>query len=134
MKFTILSLVLLLTTCLHLVALDVPAKISPQFKARVVCFNGKLDSGSSCAASNVHPDGTFQAKGKMKCGWPGRVSEVEWILVERRPENDVYKFTRRFPLGADAASTTNKTVEFRDKRVVVFEDQVQAIVIEPAGK
>lgn len=113
--------------CFHLLAADGPAKAAPRFEGRVVCFNGKLDSRSSC-------DGALDAKGKMGCGWPGRVSEIEWSFVEQRSKRDVYRFTRRFPSDAAAASTTSKTVEFSDRRVVVFEDKFQAVVIEPPKK
>jgi len=62
------------------------------------------------------------------------MSEIEWSFVERRNDKDVYRFVRRFPSDTAAVSTTSKTVEFSDSRVVVFEDKVQAIVIEPPTK
>ena len=131
MKTTLLSLVTVLLTCSHLVAADAPAKGSPRFKARVACFNGKLDSGSSCASTCFQPDGALQAKGTMSCGFPGQVSEIEWSFVERRNDKDIYRFTRRFPADTEAATTTSKSVEFSDSRVVIFEDKFQAVVIEP---
>ncbi len=134
MKITLLSLIAVPLTCFHLAAADAPAKESPRFKARVACFNGKLDSGSSCAGTNFQPDGALHAKGKMTCGFPGQVSEIEWSFVERRGTNDVYRFTRRFPSETAAVGTTSKTVEFSDRRVVVFEDKFQAVVIEPPKK
>jgi hypothetical protein len=133
-KTTLLSLLTLLLTCFQLVAADVPSKTSPRFKARVVCFNGKLDSGCSCASTCFQPDGTLHTQGSMTCGFPGKVSEIEWSFVERRGPNDVYRFTRRFPSDTAAAGTTSKTVEFGESRVVVFEDQVQVVVIEPPSK
>ena len=134
MKITLLSLATVSLTCFFLVGADAPVKASPRFKARVACFNGKLDSGSSCATTCYQPDGALHAKGKMTCGYPGQVSEVEWSFVEHRGTNDVYRFTRRFPSDTAAASTTSKTVEFSDSRVVVFEDRFQAVVIEPPKK
>src|SRR5437879_2378362 len=127
MKITLLSLVTVSLTCFHLVAADAPTKASPRFKARVACFNGKLDSGSLCAGTNFQPDGALHGKGKITCGFPGQVSEVEWSFVERRGTNDVYRFTRRFPSDTATASTTTKSVEFSDSRVVVFEDKFQAV-------
>jgi hypothetical protein len=115
-------------------AADAPAKTAPRFKARVICFNGKLDSGSSCSGVNFQPDGPLHATGKMSCGFPGQVSEIEWSFIERRGPKDVYRFTRRFPSDTPTPSTTNKTVEFNNSRVVVFEDQFQAVVIEPPKK
>jgi len=78
--------------------------------------------------------GDFHAKGKITCGFPGQVSEIEWLFVERRNDKDVYRFTRRFPSDTPATSTTHKTVEFSDTRVVVFEDQKQATIIEVLKK
>jgi len=134
MKNAFLSVAAVSLACFHLGAANAPTKASPRFKARVVCFNGKLDSGSSCAGTNFQPDGALHAKGKMTCGFPGRVSEVEWSFVERRGTNDVYRFTRRFSSEAAAARVTSKTVEFNESRVVVFEDEVQAVVIEAPKK
>ena len=134
MKLTLLSLIAVPLICLHLVAADAPAKTSPRFKARVACFNGKLDSGSSCSTTTFQPDGALHAKGKMTCGFPGQVSEIEWSFVERRGTNDVYRFTRRFPSDTAAVSTTSKSIEFSNSRVVVFEDKFQAVVMEPPKK
>src|SRR5205823_12516676 len=100
----------------------------------VACFNGKVDSGSSCSATTFQPDGTLHATGKITCGFPGQVSEVEWSFVERSGTNDVYRFTRRFPSGTAAAGMTSRNVEFSDSRVVVFEDKFQVVVIEPPKK
>lgn len=134
MKITLLALIIVPLIFFDLVAADAPTKASPRFKARVVCFNGKLDSGSSCAVTNFQPDGALHAKGNLTCGFPGQVSEIEWSFVERRGTKDVYRFTRRFPADTAAASTTSKSVEFSDSRVVVFEDKFQAVVIEPPKK
>ena len=134
MKITLLSLLTFSMTCFQLVGAGAPTKASPRFKARIACFNGKLNSGSSCAGTNFQPDGTLHVKGKMTCGFPGKVSEIEWSFVERRGTNDVYRFTRRFPSDTAAASTTSKSVEFSESRVVVFEEMFQAVVIEPPKK
>jgi hypothetical protein len=134
MKLALRLLVTVWLACIHLVAAEAPAKASPRFKARVVCFNGKLDSGSSCAATCFQRDGTLHATGKMTCGFPGMVSEIEWSFLERQGTNDVYKFTRRFPSDTAAATATTRTVSFSDARVVVFEDKFQVVVIEPPKK
>jgi hypothetical protein len=134
MKFALPSLITVSLTCFCITAADAPAKVSPRFQARVACFNGKLDSDSSCTSTCFQPDGALHAKGKMTCGFPGQVSEIEWSFVERQGSKDVYRFTRRFPSDTAAASSTSKTVKFSDSRVVVFEDKVQAVVIEPPKK
>ncbi|NBR85080.1 MAG: hypothetical protein EBS84_15935 [Proteobacteria bacterium] len=108
------------------------AKAVPRFRALIACFNGKLDSGSACSSTNFQPDGTIHPKGKLTCGYPGKVSEIEWAFVEQRGDKDAYQFTRRFPADTAATATTTKIIEFSDRRVVVFEDEFQAVVIGPA--
>lgn len=115
----------------QLPSLDALFKNPPRFKAHIICFNGKVDSRSSCSTTNFQPDGTLHATGKMTCGKAGQVSEVEWSFLERRGDSDVYRFTRRFPSDTATASTTTRDVEFSNGRVVVFEDEYQVIVIEP---
>jgi hypothetical protein len=60
-----------------------------------------------------------------------KVSEIEWALVKRRGDKDVYRFTRRFPADAQNPSTTAEVVEYSGSRVIVFQDKWQVIVIEP---
>ena len=115
-------------------AADSPPKSKPRLKAVVTCFNGKLDSGSSCSATCFQPDGTLHRTGKMTCGWPGKVSELEWSFVKTRGTNDVYRFTRRFPSDTPAAAATSKLIEFGGRRVTVFEDKHQVIVMEAPKK
>jgi hypothetical protein len=134
MRIMLVSVVTVSLIGFRLVAADTPDKESPRFKARVACFNGKVDSGSSCSTTNFQPDGTLHATGKMTCGFSGRVSEIEWSFVERRGTKDVYRFTRRFPSDTAAVSTSIKTVDFSESRVIVFEDKFQVVVIEPPKK
>jgi hypothetical protein len=101
----------------------------PRFKAVITCHNGKLNSGSLCRAYNYQPDGKSHGAGKITCGWLGSVSEIEWKLVRRQGEKDVYRFTRRFPIDAAETATTSKDVEFEGKQVTIFEDNFQCIVI-----
>ena len=68
--------------------------------------------------------------GKMTCGLPGKVSEVEWRFLQRKGNVDVYEFSRRFPADKAESKTENKTVGFRGARVIVFEDTFQVIVIQ----
>jgi hypothetical protein len=108
-------------------------KNTPRFRAMVTCFNGRVDSRSSCSTSNFQAAGTppLSTTTKMTCGHAGQVSEIECAFIERKNDKDVYQFTRRFPSDTPAAATVNKTVEFNNSRVVVFEDNFQTIVIEP---
>ena len=134
LKFTLLSLVTASLTSFHLFATDAPRKTSPRFKARIVCFNGKLDSNSSCSGTNFQPDGTLHAANKMTCGFPGQVSEIECSFVERRGDKDVYRFTRRFPSDTLTASTTSKTVESATAESSCVRGQCSGYLMEPPKK
>ena len=122
---------LLAVACL---AADSPTKSKPHLKAVVTCFNGKLDSGSYCSGRCFQLDGPLYPTGNMTCGWPGKISEIEWSFVETRGTNDVYRFTRRFPSDTQATATTSKLIEFGGSRVTVFEDQHQVVVMEGPKK
>ena len=128
MKSTIYAGIIFLFTALVIATAE--DSVSPQFRAAIVCYNGKLDSGSSCA-SNPAPVGQPLAKsGKMTCGFPGRVSEITWSFIERRDGKDVYAFTRRFPIETPETATATKQIQFSGERLTVFEDKFQVIVIQ----
>jgi hypothetical protein len=134
MKATLLAI--LMSSLIGAVCLagDAPLKSPPRYKARVVCFNGKIDAGSSCSGTNFQPDGAIHTTGKLSCGHPGKISDIEWAFVEQQGDKDVYRFTRRFPADATAAAASSKIVEFSTSRVIVFADKFQTITIEPPKK
>src|ERR1043166_198291 len=115
---------------------DPPAeaqKPSPGFKAHITCFNGKLDSRSSCSGNNWQASGGIMSRdGDMTCGYADKVSKIEWEFVETRDGKDIYRFTRRFPFDTAASTVTNTIVKYdATSRIVIFQDQFQAIVIDP---
>lgn len=67
----------------------------------------------------------------MRCGFPGKVSAISWTLAKTDADGDHYDFVRVFPDGEDSAETQKKRIRFNGKRVVVFEDEHQAVVIDP---
>ena len=111
--------------------------MQPRHIAVVTCFNGKLDSGSSCSATpGQEPQlvSKLQVKRGMTCGWPGKVSDLQWEFIGQKGQADVYRMTRRFPADTSDAVTTTNTVSFTGKRVVAFEDNYQVIVMEAPKK
>ena len=128
-----LWLAISLVSC-HAGSLLAAPEALPRFKARVACFNGDLDVSSFCSGTSYGADGTLHTGGKMTCGIPGRVSEITWSFVGRHGDRDVYSFARRFPVDAADVSTSRKEVEFSTRRVLVFQDEHQAIVIDPPKK
>jgi hypothetical protein len=67
----------------------------------------------------------------MRCGFPGKVSELKWDYVGQQGTADVYRISRRFPSDTPNARTTTNTIAFTGKRVTVFEDADQVVVMEP---
>ncbi len=107
------------------------ATTGPHLKAIVICFNNvKDESGSLCSGTCYQEDGTLFKSGKMTCGHPGMVSEIEWSFLGRRGGKDKYRFTRRSPANSPTVANSQKEVEFEGRRVVVFEDDAQRIVME----
>lgn len=131
-KFTIYTIFIFLFTAI--VAATAEDSVSPQFRAAIVCYNGKLDSGSSCAVNPASAGQPLAKSGKMTCGFPGRASEITWSFVERRDGNDVYSFTRRFPIETPETATETKQIKFGGERLTVFEDKFQVIVIQSPKK
>ena len=70
----------------------------------------------------------------MRCGFPGRVSLIAWSLVKKDEEGDHYEFVRVFPHGEDDAKTNKKRIRFCGKRVIVFKDDHQVVVIDRPPK
>ena len=112
-----------------------PDESGPRHKSVVTCFNSvKDESASFCSGTCYQADGVLFKTGKMTCGWPGKVSEIEWTFLGRQGGEDKYHFTRRFPADSANAATTQKDVVFAGERVKVFEDQSQRIVVEGTRK
>ena len=111
--------------------------VAPRYVAGVTCFNGKVDSGSSCSA---HPtqdpknEANWKISRELTCGFPGKVSEIHWRFVGYQGQADVYQVSRRFPSDTERASTATNLVLYFGRRVAVFEDRDQVIVMEPPKK
>jgi hypothetical protein len=109
----------------------------PRYAAVLTCFNGKVDSGSFCSttpAKESKHDAPAQSIREMTCGFPGKVSEIHWRFVGYQGPADVYQVSRRFPSDTQRASTATNSVLYFGKRVAVFEDKDQVIVMEPPKK
>jgi len=108
----------------------------PRYVARVICFNGKVDSGSSCGATpqeSKHDEKVKITHG-LTCGIPGKVSEIKWEFVGYQGAADVYRVSRRFPVDQPGEMTVTNSVLYFGKRAGVFEDKDQVIVMEPPKK
>jgi hypothetical protein len=109
------------------------AKRTPRIPAAITCFNGKMDSRSSCTVRSIDvPDNTATSKWShgLTCGTDGHTCEIKWELIRSEGGTDFYLFTRRFPADGQVSETVSREVAFSGSRVVIFEDQYQVIVID----
>lgn len=108
----------------------------PRYPVTLICFNGKVDSGSSCGETpqaSKHDENVKITHG-LTCGLPGKVSEIKWEFVGYQGPADVYRVSRRFPADKPGAVTVTNWTVYYGKRVAVFQDQDQVIVVEPPKK
>lgn len=108
----------------------------PRYVAVVTCFNGKVDSGSSCSMTPEESkhDANVKIDRGLTCGLPGKVSEIHWKFVGHQGPADVYQVSRRFPADKPEAATVTNSVLYFGKRVAAFQDKDQVIVMEPPKK
>jgi len=71
--------------------------------------------------------------GKATCGHPGHVSEVSWHFLRPTPQGDIYEFTRVYPSDTATPATSRATVTYKGAPLVVFEDDIQKVVLRPAS-
>ena len=136
MKYFAFILIAGLVTILSRAA-ETPALSGPRYVAVVTCFNGKVDSGSSCSTKPTQepaPDPKVKVSRGMTCGFPGKVSDLQWEYVGQRGAADLYRIARRFPSDTPNARTTTNTIAFTGKRIKVFEDADQVVVMETPKK
>ena len=107
------------------------------YSVLVTCFHGPVDSQTFCS-KKVSGHRTEVESGDLTCKYTEKASKISWTCVKAGKLGDLYTFTRVFPAGADGSKTFKKQFYYQgNKRVVVFEDDVHAIVIEhpkPMGK
>jgi hypothetical protein len=127
MKHLILILATLLTPLAH------AEEKKTQELFQLTCFNGELDSGSKCSTTtSLHRDhAPTTIKGGLTCGYPKLTSNIEWELKEKKDDNLTILISRIFPLGEPDAKVSQKEVTYSGKRIIVFEDSHQVIVLEP---
>lgn len=109
---------------------DAPGSASapppPLPRLEILIENKRYGGGSNCR-------GTFAPTGRMRCGYPGAVSEVSWESIdsESRSKQPQYRFTRIFPVGAEDARTTTTTVTLDPEALptILFEDDEQRVSV-----
>lgn len=72
--------------------------------------------------------------GGIKCGYPGRVSNVTHKFLRSFEKGDVYKMTREYPLESDAAVVETKEITYAGKTLTLWEGDHQKIILRPGKK
>ena len=106
----------------------------PRYAARLICYLREIGAGSNCSAEIYVPKDTnvVVSDQKLSCGHPGKVSEITWKFVACEGAKDVYSFERLFPKDTSESTLSSQVVAFEGKPVVIFKDEYQKVVIEPA--
>ena len=99
-----------------------------RFKTKVVSYEGKIGSVINGSAVGFVPNDP----GTGMVTISGHESELKWTFVGRNGDKDVYRFTftRKTKAGASDKTTTSKEIQFDGKQVIVFEDDLHAVVME----
>ncbi len=108
---------------------------SPKYAAQLICYIGKIGSGSNCSMviydPNIYKDEYIKVSSQsMKCGTLDQVSDIRWEFIEHSENNDIYNFTRIFPSDANEHASTTKVVKFNGNQTVIFEDEYQTIILD----
>jgi hypothetical protein len=135
MKTFSLSMVLFVLTfsATGQIVTNEPARL----KTRITCYEGKIGSGSSTGAVSFAPESTYPGSvWRDKLASPGNEHELECTFVGRSGNKDVYRFTftRMTKAGSSDKTTTSKEVQFDGKQIIVFEDDLHAVVMESPNK
>lgn len=81
--------------------------------------------------------GLLSLTGQSSCGHKGAVSEVTWSFLRTNDEGDVYTFTRKYPSNTPSPETSTKEstkeVTYSGKKLILWSDDVQKILIKPKG-
>ena len=104
-----------------------------RFKTKVICYEGKMDSGDSSTGVNPSPEFTFPGtENKHEVTSPGRESELVWSFVGRNKNKDVYRFTftRMTKAGDSSKTTTSKECLFDGSQIIVFSDDLHTVVMK----
>jgi hypothetical protein len=67
------------------------------------------------------------------CGHPAAVSKLTWEYLGTDQAGDHYRFERMFPYDEPKQDTMTKEVAYAGQEMLLFEDDVQRIVMRPAS-
>jgi hypothetical protein len=129
MKTFLLSIVSIALTCCA--TAQISTNQPSRFKTKVVSYEGKIGSGVNGRAVSFVPNDPGTGGGDTVTT-SGHESELKWSFVGRNGDKDVYHFTftRMTKAGSSDKTTTLKEIQFDGKQIIVFEDDLHAVVME----
>jgi hypothetical protein len=111
---------------------------NPKYAASLTCFIGKIGSRSNCSSIIAKPGenvSKFKVNSvKLRCGYPGEVSEIGWKFIRHENNKDLYSFERIFPADANEYKVTSKTVAYDGNQIIIFQDEHHVIVLDSPDK
>lgn len=111
------------------------ATSSPHYAAELFCYIGEIGSGANAHTIISDPNKETNPNLKInnqsiRCGYPGKVSNISWKFIKHEDNTDIYSFERIFPVGVKEQSTTTKAVEYKGEQTIVFKDEYQVVVLD----
>jgi hypothetical protein len=113
--------------------ITIVASTAPPAPVEVFINNHDFGPLHGCTSmSAAHTDVAMVVASSLTCGLAGAVSKVTWKLIRSDDRGDWYRFERTFPYGETDAQTTHREVVFEGSEIVVFEDDVQRVIMRPS--
>ena len=132
MKIFLLSIILVgLAFC---AGAQISTNQPSRFKTKVVSYEGKIGSGVNSSTVSFVPNDPGTG-GDNTVTTSGHESELKWTFSGRNGDKDVYRFTftRMTNAGSANKTTASKEIQFDGKQIIVFEDELHAVVMESPG-
>jgi hypothetical protein len=106
-----------------------------RFKTKIISYEGKIGSGVNGSAVSFVPDDP-ETIWSDTITTSGHESELKWTFIGINGNKDIYRFTftRMTKNGSSNKTTTSKEIQFDGKQIIVFEDELHAVVMESPSK
>lgn len=97
--------------------------------------NHKYGDQNGCTTTFSPQDGAENATivHGSRCGHPGAVSKLTWEYLGTDQAGDHYRFVRMFPYDEPNQETVTKEIAYAGRAILLFKDDVQRIVMQPAS-
>ncbi len=114
-----------------------PTPVPARLRWTAICYHGPMGSPVSTSATSGEPDTIVPtANYSLTDRTPGKEIEVRWLFTRQKGDKDFYRFAViQNVVATDPTSKTFvKEIEFTGQRLVVYEDKLHCIVMEPLAE